>query len=46
MLPLTGWTDDRFAVVLRDPSAAVAAEEVRQLLHECHALCLEEREEE
>jgi hypothetical protein len=46
VLPLIGLTDDRFAVVLRDTSSAVAAGEVRQLLHDFHALCLEEREEE
>jgi hypothetical protein len=46
VLPLIGLTDDRFGVVLRDTDSVVAAEEVQQLLHDCHALCLEEREEE
>jgi hypothetical protein len=46
VLPLIGLTDDRFAVVLRDTSSAVSAGEIRQLLRDCYALCLEEREEE
>jgi hypothetical protein len=36
-------TDDRFAMVLRTPADAEA---VRQLLHDCHAVSLEERNEE
>lgn len=43
VLPLTGLTDDRFAIVLCIPGAAVEAAAVRQLLHECHAVSLEER---
>jgi hypothetical protein len=46
MLPVIGLTDDRFALVLRETSPAVVVGEVRQLLRGCHALCVEEREEE
>jgi hypothetical protein len=44
VVPLLGLTDDRFAVVLRDPGSAIGAGEVQQLLHDCQALCLEERD--
>jgi hypothetical protein len=44
--PLAGLTDDRFAVALRDPGPAAGAGAARQLLQDCHAVGLEEREEE
>jgi hypothetical protein len=44
MPPMIGLTEDRFAVMLRDPGSAIAAGEVRQLLLDCQALCLEERD--
>jgi hypothetical protein len=43
-LPLAGLTDDRFAVVLH--AADPAADAGRELLQHCHALSLEERDEE
>jgi hypothetical protein len=43
--PLAGLTDDRFALALRDPGPE-GAEVARQLLKDCHAVCLEERDEE
>jgi hypothetical protein len=46
VLPLTGLTDDRFGIVLNIHGSAAEAEAVRQLLHDCHAVALEEREEE
>jgi hypothetical protein len=45
-LPVTGLTDDHFAMVLCAPEPAADAEAMRQLLHECHAVSLEERNEE
>jgi hypothetical protein len=45
VLPMPGLTDDRFALMLRDPGTAPEGS-VRQLLHDCHAVALEEREEE
>jgi hypothetical protein len=45
-LPLAGVTDDRFALAVRDPGVPAAVEEVRQVLHNCHALSLEEHNEE
>jgi len=38
---LPGATDDRFVLVLGDPGSATAAEQVRQLLHDCRAVCVE-----
>ena len=43
-LPLAGLTDDRFALVLRDPGPAAGAEAVQQLLHAWHAGILEARD--
>jgi len=43
--PLTGLTDDRFAVAVRDPGLPNGPEAVRQLLQECNALALEEQDE-
>jgi hypothetical protein len=45
VFPLTGLTDDRFAVALRGPGPAGAAEGIRQLLLDCHAVGLAERGE-
>jgi hypothetical protein len=45
VVPLPRLTDDRFVVVLRDPGAP-ATGEARQMLHACHAVGLEERDEE
>jgi hypothetical protein len=45
-LPLAGLTDDRFVVVLRDPGSSAAAGAVQQLLHDCHAVGVEQRDEE
>jgi hypothetical protein len=45
-LPLAGLTDDRFAIVLRAAGPDADAGAVRQLLHTCHAVSLEERSEE
>jgi len=44
-LPLDGLTNDRFALVLRDPDPLAALGEVQRLLHDCHAIDLEERDE-
>jgi hypothetical protein len=46
VLPVAGVTDDRFAVALRDPGPATAPADIRQVLHDCHAVNLEERTEE
>jgi hypothetical protein len=45
-LPMPGLTNDRFAVVLRDTATPAGAEAIRQLLYDCHAVDLEERDEE
>jgi len=45
-LPLPGLTDDRFALVVRDPGLDAGAESVQQLLHGYRAVELEERDEE
>jgi len=45
-LPLTGSTDDRFVVALRDPGPTAAPGMVQQTFQECHAVSLEERDEE
>jgi hypothetical protein len=44
VLPLVGLTDDRFAMMLNVPQSAADAEAMRQLLHDCHAVTLEERD--
>jgi hypothetical protein len=44
-LPLAGLTDDRFVVAIRAPNSALATG-VQQLLHDFHAVGLEERDEE
>jgi hypothetical protein len=46
LLPLERLTDDRFAVVVRDSGQADASAAVRHLLHDCHAVSLEEHDEE
>jgi hypothetical protein len=46
VLPLVGLTDDRFGIVLSIPRPAAEVEAVRQLLHDCHVVSLEERDEE
>jgi len=46
LLPVAGMTDDRFVVVLRDPSFVAGDGAVRQLLDDWHAVGLEERNEE
>jgi hypothetical protein len=43
---LAGVTDDRFALAVRDPGVPDGPEAVRQLLQECQALGLTERDEE
>lgn len=44
--PLTGVTDDRFALAVRDPGVPNECEEVQQLLQEYNALSLDEHDEE
>lgn len=44
-LPVDGLTDHRFALVLRDLGSAARAADVREVLRDCHVVCLEEREE-
>jgi hypothetical protein len=46
VLPLPGLTDDRFALVVRDPGPGVGAQSVQQLMHACGAVELDERDEE
>lgn len=46
LLPLAGLTDDRFVVMLRDPGPAAAPGTVQQFFHDCHAVSVEERDEE
>jgi hypothetical protein len=46
VLPLAGSIDDRFVMVLYDPGSAAAPGTVQQLFHACHAVSLEERNEE
>jgi hypothetical protein len=46
VLPLAGLTDDRFGIVLSFHGLAADLEPVRQLLHDCHAVSLEERDQE
>jgi len=43
---LSGVTDDRFALAVRDPDEPNGREAVRQLLQECNAFGLEEQDEE
>jgi hypothetical protein len=45
-LPMAGLTDDRFVVMVRAPRTDSDPGRVRQLLHDCHAVSLEERHEE
>jgi hypothetical protein len=45
-LPLAGLTDDRLVVIVRDPGAAVGTGVVQQLLRECRAVSVDERDEE
>jgi hypothetical protein len=45
-LPLAGLADDLFIVVLHDPGPAAAPGTVRQVLQDCDAISLEERDEE
>jgi hypothetical protein len=45
-LPLAVLTDDHFVVVLHDPGPAVASGTVQQVLQDCHAISVEERDEE
>jgi Protein of unknown function (DUF3341) len=45
-LPLAGLTDDRFVVALRHPGPAAAPGTVQQVFQECHAVSVEERDEE
>jgi hypothetical protein len=44
--PLTGCTDDRFGLAVRDPGVPQGAEEVRRVLQDCHAIELREQNEE
>jgi hypothetical protein len=46
VLPLAGLTDDRFGIVLNIPGPAAEAEAALQVLHEHHAVSIEERNEE
>lgn len=46
LLPVADMTDDRFVVVVRDPGPVGPEGAVRQLLHDCHAFGMEERDEE
>jgi hypothetical protein len=46
LLSLPGVTNDRFAVLLREPTTPGACATVRQLLHDCHVVDLQERDEE
>jgi hypothetical protein len=45
-LPVAGMTDDRFVVVVHDSGPVAGNGAIRQLLHDCHAVGLEERSEE
>lgn len=45
-LPAADLTDDRFVVVFGNTAASAGVEAVRELLHECHVVGLEERDEE
>ena len=45
-LALPGLTNDRFAVAIRAPDADAGLETAQELLHRCHAVDLEERDEE
>jgi hypothetical protein len=45
-LPMTGLTDDRFALVVRDPGPDSGTESVRQMMHACRAAVVEECDEE
>jgi hypothetical protein len=44
-LALPAQTDNRFVMVLREPGTAAGANEVRLLLQDCRATCVEHREE-
>jgi hypothetical protein len=46
VLPLAGSTDDRFVVAVCDPGSTVAPGTVQRLFDACHAVSLEERNEE
>src|SRR5262249_45621662 len=46
ILPATGLTDDRFALVLRHPDPAVGYATIRDVFAICHALEVGERDEE
>jgi hypothetical protein len=44
--PLAGLKDGRFAMLVREPNSGPVAQEIRELLSECGAIEVEERDEE